>query len=296
MSLAFDDVAGELYGLVPPEFTSTRDTRARQARQAGDPELAAAIKRLKRPTTSAWLVNLLARRRPELVDELLDLGSAMRQAHEQLAGDRLRQLSQQRRQLISALSQAARELAGEVQQSVSEEADRELEVTLDAALADAGAGDAVRSGRLTNGLKPSGLGSSDLAAAAASSAPDTSSSVRTSTTKRVPSSKRSGREPSGLRREAARQALAESETAVTAVRAQIAELADRVNAAQEERRRRRAAVRDLEAQLESVRAEETAVAGQLREAERAHEAAALSAKAAERRADQARQTLSRLGD
>jgi hypothetical protein len=73
-----DTVADELYGLPPDAFTPTRDTRAADARSAGDRGLAAAITKLRRPTTGAWLANLLARERSDQVSELLDLGAEMR--------------------------------------------------------------------------------------------------------------------------------------------------------------------------------------------------------------------------
>ena len=53
------EVADELYALTPAEFTAARDERARQVRAAGQRDEAAAIKKLARPTASAWLVNQL---------------------------------------------------------------------------------------------------------------------------------------------------------------------------------------------------------------------------------------------
>ena len=62
---------------------------------------------------AAWLVNLLALRRPELIDELVELATALRAAQRGLKGDELRELSTQRRQVVSALVAAARKLAVE---------------------------------------------------------------------------------------------------------------------------------------------------------------------------------------
>jgi hypothetical protein len=290
--LNFDTIADELYGLVPGNFTSTRDARAADARRSGDRELAAAIKALKRPTTSAWLVNLLVRGRPEQVVELLDLGSAMRDAQEQLAGDELRRLSQRRRQVISGLTKAARALARDVEQTISEEAERELETSLEVALADPVAGETARSGRLTAALRLSGLGSLDLAGAVASP-PDTGA-VR-------PGSRRTrgGRADEDLgaqrqNRQRAELALLEAEAAAIAAQETVAELARRVSAAREELRRVREAVGDLQAQLVHLQTEDAAAAAEVRQAERTGEAADRSARAAERRADHARRELDRL--
>lgn len=157
--------ADELYALPPGEFRAARDERAAQARAAGDRELAAAIRKLRRPTVSAWLANQLARAAGDQVAELLHLGAALREAQSALAGDRLRELSERRRQLVPALTRTAAELAAHARQPVSDQAERELTGTLEAALADPAAGDAVRSGRLATALSYAGLGGPDAAAA-----------------------------------------------------------------------------------------------------------------------------------
>jgi hypothetical protein len=151
-------VADELYALAPTEFRTARDERARQARAAGDADLAEAIKQLRRPTVSAWLVNLLVREAPGQVRELLELGESLRGAQQALAADRLRDLSVQRRQQVAALTQEAKRLAANASQSFSAQVEREVQDTLEAALADSGIADAVGSGRLTRALSYAGLG------------------------------------------------------------------------------------------------------------------------------------------
>ncbi len=47
------EAADELYALPPGDFRAARDERADEARAAGDKELAAAIRKLRRPTVSA---------------------------------------------------------------------------------------------------------------------------------------------------------------------------------------------------------------------------------------------------
>jgi hypothetical protein len=316
VTLDLDEVADELYGLVPAEFTSTRDARAAEARQSGDRGLAAAIKALKRPTSSAWLANALVRAQREQVEELLDLGSAMREAQEQFAGDVLRQLSQRRRQIVASLGQAARGLAREVGQPVSEQAERELETTLETALADPVAGDAVRSGRLTTALTASGLESLDLGGAMAPP-PDTAPArppsrrravartpangdlgregkAREAAVARTPASDDLGRR--GKARQAAELALLEAETAANDARREATELASRLSDAREEHGRLRQAVRQLEAQLKHDQAEAAATAVVVRDLERARGATERSATAAERRAELARRRLDRLRD
>ena len=68
-----------LYALPLEEFTSGRDELAQRIRQEGDGALAAEIKKLRKPTLPAWVVNRLARQRALDMRRLLEAG-------EQLAG------------------------------------------------------------------------------------------------------------------------------------------------------------------------------------------------------------------
>ena len=159
-ALNLAQVADELYGLPPSAFIQARDERAGQARAARDRDLADAIRKLRRPTVSAWLVNRLAREAPAQVDELLEVGESLREAQQALAGDRLRELSTQRRRLVTGLVQEARRLAEQSGQAFGAPAEREVQETLEAALADPAIAEAVRSGRLTTALSYAGLGAS----------------------------------------------------------------------------------------------------------------------------------------
>jgi hypothetical protein len=158
----FDTVAAELYGLPPDEFIAVRDERAAQARAAGERSVASAVKRLRRPAVSAWLANLLARERAERLEELLELGDAFREAQANHAARDLRRLSSQRRRLVAELGRDARRLAADIDRHVSVDATRELEATLEAAVALPAAAQSVRRGRLTKPLSYSGIGESDI--------------------------------------------------------------------------------------------------------------------------------------
>ncbi|MEU6645159.1 hypothetical protein ABZ863_21715 [Saccharomonospora sp. NPDC046836] len=147
----FESVADELYGLDRDEFVAVRGQRAAEARDASNRELAARIRELRKPTSAAWLVNGLARRARRQIGELAELGEALRNAHAELAGERLRALSRQRHELIQALTDEAVRLAGG---PVGESVVHEVYDTLDAALADPAAGALVAAGRLTTALQP----------------------------------------------------------------------------------------------------------------------------------------------
>lgn len=80
-----DEVADELYGLDPAEFVEARKARVTQARKEGDRELATAIGKMRKPTLVAWVVNNFAREEPEQLEELLELGEALRDAQRHLS-------------------------------------------------------------------------------------------------------------------------------------------------------------------------------------------------------------------
>jgi hypothetical protein len=161
------EVADELYALSPAEFTAARDDRARQARASGQRDEAAAIKKLARPTASAWLVNQLARTAPNEIARLVAVATALEEAQRNLVGERLRELSTERRQVINALLPHAMDIASKAGQPASAVTMGEVRATLEAALADAGARAAVQTGRLTKALAYAGLGEVDLSAAVA---------------------------------------------------------------------------------------------------------------------------------
>ena len=103
-----DEVADELYALPPEEFIPARKARADQAKAEGDKALAQEIGSLPKPSTAAWVCNLLLRYEGEEIAGLVELGGLLREAQESLAGDQVRALDVQRRQLIAALTRQAR--------------------------------------------------------------------------------------------------------------------------------------------------------------------------------------------
>ena len=96
------EIADHLYALAPDEFTAARETAAKAARDEGERELADAVKKFRKPSISTWLVNVIAR--TDQLDDLLDLGAALREAQRTLDGAELRTMSRQRHQVIRSLS------------------------------------------------------------------------------------------------------------------------------------------------------------------------------------------------
>ncbi|GAA3592693.1 hypothetical protein GCM10022223_04250 [Kineosporia mesophila] len=179
MSLPLEEATDELYAVEPGLFTAERTRLAAAARTNGDTVTAKAIGGLRRPTTSAWLVNQLARGERggqqgrdgrgsgDDIDRLEHLGQELREAQAALDAPRMRELSKKRHQLIAALVRHADRVADNAGQTVSAAVRRELENTLSAAVADEQASRAVMSGRLTRALTYAGFGEVDITEATA---------------------------------------------------------------------------------------------------------------------------------
>jgi hypothetical protein len=266
-----EDVAAELYGLPLAEFTAARNSRAKQVREAGDRELAEAIRGLGKPTMVAWLVNQMAREHPEEIRSLVELGGALRDATATLDGDQLRQLSRQQQQVVYALVQQVRSLGRAAGHPVSQDTARGVEETLHAALADPDAAAQVGSGRLTGELSRSGF------PATATTAP--ASPPRTDD--RAPAA---GKADTGAR-------LAAAERDVAAAQAALRESAALRDRAQEVLERTRAEAEAVAGRIEQLqRRLEQAMAEQA-EAQRRLRAAQGEAGRAERRVRQDEQRL-----
>jgi peptidoglycan hydrolase CwlO-like protein len=158
MSVAsLHEIAEQLYGLVPDEFTEARTKAEKEARASGDRELAAAVKALRRPALPAWAVNQLVRERADLVHQVVALGESLREAQSLLQGNALRELTRQRRRLVAAVTAQVKEVAAERGQRLSDAATRQVEETLQAAMADPRAAEALASGLLAQPLSSTGL-------------------------------------------------------------------------------------------------------------------------------------------
>lgn len=309
-AISVAEVADELYALSPAEFTAARDERARQARAAGQRDEAAAIKKLTRPTASAWLVNQLTRAAPDEIARLVAVGTALAEAQRNLAGERLRELSSERRQVMNELLPHATEIAMQAGQPASPATMGEVRATLEAALADAGARAAVRSGRLTKALAYAGLGEVDLSAAVALPAdqrpaarqprgrssrrePGESPEPRTSPAPTAAVATRSDAAAARTHRAAealaaAAEAVAAAETAAYDAGRALETAEQRLAAVAEQRQFLRRRIQHLERELGQAKDEDAKLARDGRQAERGRDTAARELQAATRRLEQAR--------
>ena len=133
-------------------MSSSSDGNSSSRRLAGGRSAATQIGKLRRPTRSAWLINLLARQEADELTALLELGAALQDAQQRMAGDELRQLSAQRRKTVDALARRAVELGREHGYSAPDGAIQEVGQTLQTALGDPEIAELVRSGRLNQAV------------------------------------------------------------------------------------------------------------------------------------------------
>ena len=150
------EAAAELYSGDPAGFIQRRGDLAAQARASGDAAAAKAIGGLRKPTRSAWAVNRLMREDPDVPARLSALGAGLRAAENALDGQKLRQLSQDRRELIAALTRRALAAAGARDAPAAFQED--VAATLSAAVADPRVAAELREGALVRPVQRSGFG------------------------------------------------------------------------------------------------------------------------------------------
>jgi len=149
--MARDGIAAELYSAPPGEFVALRDEAVRALRADGERKLAAEVAKWRKPVVAAWVVNLLAADRPDELERLVSLGSALVDAQRRGDGAALREVAAEKQRLVQSLVRDGRAFAAEAGQQVGVDVGHEVEATLNAAVADPAAAERVRSGRL---LKP----------------------------------------------------------------------------------------------------------------------------------------------
>ncbi|MFE9107045.1 hypothetical protein [Actinomadura geliboluensis] len=288
----FSSAADELYGVPPARFVETRKRLAREAKDAGDAALAKRIGALRRPTLSAWAVNLLSRSAAGELGRLLDVGAELRSAWG--AGGGLRDLEQRRAGLVASLVRTAGDLAAEAGGDLREQAVREVEDTLQAATVDAEIADDVRAGRLAQprshtGFVPAGFPMAPPEKKRAKPEPEPEPEPRKKE-KEKPERPR----PTVTRTSAARARRAETlrRRAEEAER-KLAERAERADAAKREAGEASAEVGRLRRELERATAERDAAARRAERAEQNRARAEEAAREARTAAAEARRAAER---
>ncbi|MDE3074497.1 MAG: hypothetical protein KGJ86_03630 [Chloroflexota bacterium] len=158
------DAAEQLYALPLDQFTPARDDLARRLRGQGQREDAEAVKRLPKPSLTAWALNQVARGQPDLVDRVVEAAKSLQGAQRSLLSEsppaqaRFRAASQEERAAVNRLLSAASEVLLGSGHPVAKAVTDRLEATIRAALAESEASEALRLGTLSRDLTPRGFG------------------------------------------------------------------------------------------------------------------------------------------
>jgi hypothetical protein len=276
-------IADALYALAPEGFTEARDGQVAKARGEGRPDIANVIKSWRRPKTSAWLLNMLARERANRLSQLFELDAALRNAQQGGDGEQLRALSRQRRKTVDGLVLEARGLADNAGHRISESVVHEVEVTLQAALADPRAAEAVRTGRLVTALSSNGFDPVNLdGAVVLQTEPDPTTSIAQQ--KSVDDAARVDEARAGVRDSKA--ATAQAEQALSAAEETVRSSAARLDEL-------RSRVAELEAALDEARGAADEAGRGLRTARSARDVADRDLRTARRRLSAAESGLER---
>lgn len=142
-----------LYGLPLDEFTQARNGLAQELNSAGDKEGAARVKKLQKPSVSAWAVNQLSTRQPDDLNELLEVQSSLADAG---SATEVRDLSERRRDLVARLVKSAEAILNTEGHGAGSDTLQKISRTLLAGSTGDNA-DLLRRGRLSRDLAASGF-------------------------------------------------------------------------------------------------------------------------------------------
>ncbi len=150
-----DTELDRLYGSPLDRFVSTRNEIVQRLRDAGQPDAADEIARLKKPSVSAWVVNQLARTRELDIQRLLKAGEALEQAQKDLLKGKSTDFEFSRKEhaaSVRILQKAAKETIPGISSAIIDRVVRTL-----GSASSAENRDLIKSGRLTNDLEPTGF-------------------------------------------------------------------------------------------------------------------------------------------
>jgi hypothetical protein len=151
-----DAALDELYGVDPSEFVAARKRLSASLRSAGEKDAAKELLAARRPSTSAWALNQVARRQPELVENLLDASRALFAAQTRGSNkpDVLRDAIRAHREAIDATADAALSVLGD---RSNDKFRGEVVSTLRAVSTDEAVSEQLRTGRIVREASASGF-------------------------------------------------------------------------------------------------------------------------------------------
>ncbi|GAA4124522.1 hypothetical protein GCM10022415_30650 [Knoellia locipacati] len=162
---AVADAAGRLYAVPLADFVASRKALAAEVRAAAGAPAAKAVLALRKPTLTAWAMNLVPRGDASALAELVGLGARMRAAQSRLDAALLTSVRGERDAALTAYVASVVTAAEGEGGALSVAARDEVRASAIAALADETAAQALASGQLTRALSYSGFGEVDLSGA-----------------------------------------------------------------------------------------------------------------------------------
>jgi len=157
-----DKALDDLYRAEPAEFTKKRDALAKQLLADGDSDGAERVKRLRKPSKAAWVVNALAGSEPKAVKKYMGLADKLRKVTSgEVDAKRMRALAREEGELLEELVDEAGKLSDGASASTL---DRVRE-TLQAAQLDGELRESLLAGRVEREERAASVGLDNLAAA-----------------------------------------------------------------------------------------------------------------------------------
>jgi hypothetical protein len=166
---ASDERLDELYREPPGEFVAGRNRLARELRDGGDREASDRVKRLRRPTVAAWVINRVALTSPKLLEELAAASAGLEDAQRRALEGKdegaaeWRAAAQREQEATEAVVEAAEASARDAGHPPSARAMELVADTLRAAAADADLRGRVVAGRVEREQSAATLGTPLLA-------------------------------------------------------------------------------------------------------------------------------------
>lgn len=278
----------ELYSCDPSEFTKKRDAIAKELKAQGDDEAASAVRTRRKPTQIAWVLNQLARRSPDDVAELVDVGRELaREQRKALRGEAtgsFRESIARQREVVGGLTRKTADLMKELGVDPSGHLD-EVASALQAALVDPAVGAQLEEGRLEKAPAAAAGFAGPLPEGPLPRIPARPAKKKTRA-ERAPAARPSRRaDAAAKKREAARERAERHAEALAKKRALAKERAER-QAAERAEKKAVAALRAAEREAEKRRKEAAKAEEEAREAiERAKELARAAEESSERVAE-----------
>ena len=165
--MKLEEALDTLYATPPDEFTARRDALARELASAGNGEDAKRLKATRKPTTVAYVLNQLARRHPDDIAALVDVGRDLARAERKAlrsgsGGGELRDAIARQRGIVRDLTQKASRLVRELGLGAAAHLDQ-MTAAFQTALVDPAAGAALEAGRLDKAPERAGAAFGSLA-------------------------------------------------------------------------------------------------------------------------------------